>query len=58
MSRSDVRYFGPEQRKNIPARNFEFGNFVVNLGNFVVILGNFLFRICEWASLLYTVQNN
>ncbi len=34
-------------RDNIPARIFEFGNFVVQLGNFVVNLGNFLYRICE-----------
>ncbi len=34
-------------RENIPARNLEFGNFLVHLGNFVVNLGNFLYRILE-----------
>jgi hypothetical protein len=45
MSRSDIRYFGPEQRYNIPARIFEFDNFVVQFGKFVVQFGNFLYRI-------------
>ncbi len=47
MSRSDVRYFGQEQRLIIPARNCVLGNFVVHLGNFVVNLCNFLYRIFD-----------
>ncbi len=45
MSRSEIRYFGPKQTKNIPAGICKFCNKVVKFNNFVVNLGNFLYRI-------------